>query len=76
MEGRILAWRNDNEELAFELKLKNFNLAKFQVEFGLSLGNPMYDVYVVKPSNAPFLARYLECPHAWNFEAYEYHLER
>ncbi len=76
MEGRILAWRNDNEELAFELLLKRFNLAEFQVAFELPADNPMYDVYLVKPSHALLLNKYLESPHVWDFEKYEYQLER
>jgi hypothetical protein len=75
--NRVLrAFSNKTGWGIWELPIEHFSLLEFQTEFGVEDPNdPMYDCWPVKPNNVPFLERYIDNPHSWDFEAQSYFVE-
>ena len=81
MEYRLIrtlsCYSNKNEQLVFDVQLQNFELDKFQVEFRVDKGNPMYDCFPVSAKNIPFLKSFLPLTVGinWDFNNYSYMVE-
>ncbi len=81
MEYRLIrtlsCYSNKNEQLVFDVQLQNFDLGKFQIEFHVGEGNPMYDCFTISAKNLPFLKSFLPLSIGinWDFNNYSYIVE-
>lgn len=72
----IAEYSEQNDELIAEYDLTNFDLEKFQKEFGEpDQKNPMFDCYPIKQSNISFIQSYIEIAPVWDFKSKSYFLE-
>lgn len=81
MEYRLIrtltCYLNEDESLAFDVHLENFDLSAFQKEFQVGSDNPMHECYLVRVTNLPFLKEYLprNVGINWNFSKFSYYVE-
>lgn len=72
----LSAYSNHTDLLVWQLPVPEFPLQELQKVFGVTEArDPMLDSWSVLPRNVPFLERFLENPHGWDFESLSYFLE-
>lgn len=76
MRRYISEYSEATGELIVEYDLSNFDLDKFQNEFGeFNLDSPMFDSYQIKRSNIAFLKNYISKEPIWDFSKKSYFVE-